>query len=156
MRPVATGASSRQEVVQLAEGAEPLSSPTEAYFEVANRCNSKCATCPLTYSRHEVARQLSVDEFRGLLEQAPVDPAGDYMVFGDIAYPGWVAYIDGRPTEPVPADGRVQAVPVPPGAQSVDMRFESQTLRAGLAISAATLAALTALFMQPLRWRRAR
>src|ERR671933_2695538 len=48
-----------------------LPSPIEAYFEVANRCNSKCATCPLTFSPHENAKQLSLDEFRALVEQLP-------------------------------------------------------------------------------------
>jgi MoaA/NifB/PqqE/SkfB family radical SAM enzyme len=58
-------------MVDLAATATPLPSPVEAYFEVANRCNSKCATCPLTFSPREAARQLSVDEFRSLVEQMP-------------------------------------------------------------------------------------
>jgi MoaA/NifB/PqqE/SkfB family radical SAM enzyme len=48
-----------------------LASPTEAYFEVANRCNSKCATCPLTFSPQQGARQLSLDEFTTLVDQLP-------------------------------------------------------------------------------------
>ena len=43
----------------------------EAYFEVANRCNSKCATCPLTFSPQEAARQLSLNEFKALVDQLP-------------------------------------------------------------------------------------
>src|SRR5262249_45382477 len=39
--------------------------------EVANRCNSKCLTCPLTFSPHEDAKQLSLEEFRGLVDQLP-------------------------------------------------------------------------------------
>src|ERR1700682_5871533 len=70
-RPSTTGASSRQELVQLATTRQPLPSPVEAYFEVANRCNSKCATCPLTFSPHEDAKQLSLDEFKSLVEQLP-------------------------------------------------------------------------------------
>lgn len=69
--PVATGALSRQEIVQLAAAGVPLPSPVEAYFEVANRCNSKCATCPLTFSPQEDANQLSLDEFRALVAQLP-------------------------------------------------------------------------------------
>ena len=57
--------------MHLAELGQPLPSPTEAYFEVANRCNSKCATCPLTFSPHEAARQLSLDEFIALVDQLP-------------------------------------------------------------------------------------
>jgi MoaA/NifB/PqqE/SkfB family radical SAM enzyme len=66
-----TGASSREDLVRLAASATPLSSPVEAYFEVANRCNSKCATCPLTFSPQEAARQLSLDDFKLLVSQLP-------------------------------------------------------------------------------------
>jgi MoaA/NifB/PqqE/SkfB family radical SAM enzyme len=58
-------------MVDLAASATPLPSPVEAYFEVANRCNSKCATCPLTFSPQEAARQLSLQEFRSLVDQMP-------------------------------------------------------------------------------------
>jgi MoaA/NifB/PqqE/SkfB family radical SAM enzyme len=71
-RPLApTGRSPRQELVQLAADRTPLPSPVEAYFEVANRCNSKCATCPLTFSPQEAARQLSLAEFKALVAQLP-------------------------------------------------------------------------------------
>jgi MoaA/NifB/PqqE/SkfB family radical SAM enzyme len=66
-----TGSSARDEIVGLAAGARALPSPVEAYFEVANRCNSKCATCPLTFSPQEEARQLSLDEFKSLVAQLP-------------------------------------------------------------------------------------
>src|SRR3982751_6216425 len=66
-----TGRSTRAEIVQLAAERQPLASPVEAYFEVANRCNSKCATCPLTFSPQEDARQLSLDEFEALVAQLP-------------------------------------------------------------------------------------
>jgi MoaA/NifB/PqqE/SkfB family radical SAM enzyme len=66
-----TGASAREDIVRLAAGETPLPSPVEAYFEVANRCNSKCATCPLTFSPHEAARQLSLEEFKQLVAQLP-------------------------------------------------------------------------------------
>jgi MoaA/NifB/PqqE/SkfB family radical SAM enzyme len=66
-----TGASAREDIVRLAASQTPLSSPVEAYFEVANRCNSKCATCPLTFSPQEAARQLSLDEFKSLVDQLP-------------------------------------------------------------------------------------
>ena len=57
--------------MRLAASQTPLPSPVEAYFEVANRCNSKCATCPLTFSPQESARQLSLDEFKALVAQLP-------------------------------------------------------------------------------------
>jgi MoaA/NifB/PqqE/SkfB family radical SAM enzyme len=61
----------RDHLVQLATGATALPSPTEAYFEVANRCNSRCATCPITFGPHEAARQMSLDEFTSLVADLP-------------------------------------------------------------------------------------
>jgi MoaA/NifB/PqqE/SkfB family radical SAM enzyme len=58
-------------MLELAATGTPLPSPVEAYFEVANRCNSLCATCPLTFSPHEAAKQLSLDEFKELVAQLP-------------------------------------------------------------------------------------
>jgi hypothetical protein len=66
-----TGTSSRAEIIDLAAGRTPLPLPVEAYFEVANRCNSLCATCPLTLSPQEAARQLSLVEFKTLVAQLP-------------------------------------------------------------------------------------
>jgi MoaA/NifB/PqqE/SkfB family radical SAM enzyme len=62
---------SQRERLQLAQAGEALPSPVEAYFEVANRCNSLCAICPLTTSPQEQSKQLSLDEFIGLVGQLP-------------------------------------------------------------------------------------
>lgn len=67
----ASGAERREQLLALAASRQPLPSPVEAYFEVANRCNSLCATCPLTFSPQEDAKQLSLDEFRALVAQMP-------------------------------------------------------------------------------------
>ncbi len=61
----------REQMLRLAAGGSPVASPVEAYFEVANRCNSLCATCPLTFSPQEPARQMSLDEFQSLVDQLP-------------------------------------------------------------------------------------
>ncbi len=61
----------RRRILDLASAGVPLPSPVEAYFEVANRCNSKCATCPLTFSPQEAAKQLSLEEFKRLVDQLP-------------------------------------------------------------------------------------
>ena len=61
----------RERILRIADERMPLPSPVEVYFEVANRCNSRCATCPLTFSPQEVAGQLSLDEFRALADQFP-------------------------------------------------------------------------------------
>jgi MoaA/NifB/PqqE/SkfB family radical SAM enzyme len=48
-----------------------LPSPVEAYFEVSNRCNSKCATCPLTFDPQERAHNLGLEELKSLVAQLP-------------------------------------------------------------------------------------
>jgi MoaA/NifB/PqqE/SkfB family radical SAM enzyme len=93
-------APTRDELVQLAATAQPLPSPIEAYFEVANRCNSKCATCPLTFSPQEAARQLSLDEFRSLVDQMPdlrravMQGVGEPLLNRDLA--AMIAYLKSR------------------------------------------------------------
>ena len=54
-----------------ADPAFALPSPVEAYFEVANRCNSKCATCPLTFAPQERAHYLGYEELVSLMAQLP-------------------------------------------------------------------------------------
>src|SRR5437870_12244161 len=60
-----------QAILDLAAASIPLPAPVEAYFEVANRCNSKCVTCPLTFSPQEAAKQLSLDESNQLVDHLP-------------------------------------------------------------------------------------
>src|SRR5712691_11740943 len=50
---------------------QALPGPVEAYFEVANRCNSLCETCPLTFAPQESAHNLGLDELKRLVEQLP-------------------------------------------------------------------------------------
>lgn len=50
---------------------EALPLPRQIYLEVINRCNSLCATCPLTFAPHEAAHALGWDEFLRLTDQFP-------------------------------------------------------------------------------------
>ncbi len=58
-------------VLSGAGDAAPLPSPVEAYFEVSNRCNSKCVTCPLTFDPQERAHNLGLEELKALVAQLP-------------------------------------------------------------------------------------
>src|SRR5207249_11984239 len=99
-----TGASPRDEIVRLAASETPLPSPVEAYFEVANRCNSKCTTCPLTFSPQEDARQLSLEEFKTLVQQLPdlrravLQGIGEPLLNRDL--PAMIAYLKDRGVYP--------------------------------------------------------
>jgi hypothetical protein len=54
------------------------------------------------------------------------------LVVGEIHYPvGWHATIDGRPTEILQANHCLRALVVPPGARSVEMRYESRAFKQG-------------------------
>lgn len=49
--------------------------PRQVYIEVTNRCNSLCASCPLTYDHFlpwEPKRHLSWQRFRQIVDQLPV------------------------------------------------------------------------------------
>ncbi len=78
-----------------------------------------------------------------------------YLVLTDAWYPGWTATVDGVPVEILRADVYFRAVRVGPGAHRVEFRYESQTVRVGVAISAGAWAALAAIVLI-LRVRRGR
>src|SRR5207253_662842 len=75
------------------------------------------------------------------------------IVLSEVYYPAWHAYVDGQPTPVYRADHALRAVAVPAGDHDVELRFESATLAAGLAISLATAATLTGLALYT-RWRQ--
>ncbi|MDP8924382.1 MAG: radical SAM protein [Chloroflexota bacterium] len=93
-------ASSHERIAQLAASETPLSSPVEAYFEVANRCNSRCQTCPLTFSPMEEAGQLSIEQFMSLVDQLPdlqravLQGVGEPLLNRDLA--AMIAHLKGR------------------------------------------------------------
>jgi MoaA/NifB/PqqE/SkfB family radical SAM enzyme len=45
--------------------------PAEIYIEVTNRCNSRCQTCVRTFETLEPLRDLTLDEFRAIVDQVP-------------------------------------------------------------------------------------
>lgn len=58
------------------------------------------------------------------------------VVFGEMFYPGWRAYVDGRPVPVYRADGALRAVPVPSGTHRVGMVYRPLSFYAGAGISA--------------------
>jgi hypothetical protein len=137
----------------------PVDAGRVVYDDAMVRIVERSSALPRSWNVHD-ARQTNADDALRLidarlvdprqtvlLEQAPVEATATYAVFNEVAYPGWTAYVDGRAVQPIPADGLLQAVPVPPGTHSVELRFESLTLQIGLAMSIATLGCLTALLV---------
>jgi uncharacterized membrane protein YfhO len=73
------------------------------------------------------------------------------LVLGEVYYPAWKAYVDGEPVPLYRADHLFRAVPVPAGEHTVELRYESWTLRLGTAISLLTGLVLAALFVARMR-----
>jgi hypothetical protein len=73
--------------------------------------------------------------------------AAGLLLLSEVYYPAWKAYVDGQPVRLYVADGALRAVPIPSGEHTVELRFESETLRSGMLIAsaAAALAATLAL-----------
>ena len=71
------------------------------------------------------------------------------LVLSEVYYPAWQAYVDGQPARVLVADHALRAVPVPAGAHTVELRYESLTLAIGLAVSLAAILALLGLALTP-------
>lgn len=69
-------------------------------------------------------------------------PSGGYLVVSDVAYPGWHATVDGADQAIWRADYLIQAIQIPPGEHTVDLRYEPDSVRLGLILSLITLTLL--------------
>jgi hypothetical protein len=76
------------------------------------------------------------------------------LVLSEAYYPAWKAYVDGEPVPIYAADHVLRAVPVPAGEHTVELRYESWSVRAGVAISLIAYLALVALTVAGVRRRR--
>jgi hypothetical protein len=84
-----------------------------------------------------------------------VTGARGLLVLSEAYYPAWKAYVDGEPVPLYAADHVLRAVPVPAGEHTVELRYESWSLRIGVAISLGfclTFIVLVAARVQ--RWRK--
>lgn len=72
----------------------------------------------------------------------PDDAPEGLVVVDEQLADGWSARVDGRSVDLVEANGLYVGVPVPAGAERVELRFEAPGLRAGLVVSIATVLAL--------------
>jgi MoaA/NifB/PqqE/SkfB family radical SAM enzyme len=82
----------------------PLPLPNELYIEVTNRCNSLCETCVRTFMTREPLRDLTLEEFRTLVDQAPalertvLHGVGEPLLNRDLV--DMIAYLKGRANPP--------------------------------------------------------
>jgi hypothetical protein len=79
------------------------------------------------------------------IELATTTETPGLLVLSEVHYPAWRAYVDGRPAPVYVTDHLLRSVPIPEGEHTVELRYESWTLRVGVAISLIACAALVAL-----------
>jgi len=78
--------------------------PSELYIESTNRCNSRCQTCVHTFRAPEPLRDMLLDEFRSLADQAPnlrrvvLHGVGEPLL--NRALPAMIAYLKSRHEPP--------------------------------------------------------
>ena len=91
---------------------------------------------------------VTVREMRpGHLQLALARPTTDsaYVYVAENYFPDWRATVDGRPAQVIRAQVSLMAVPVPPGAQRVELQFHSDSYALGRTITLVTVLAVLAL-----------
>ena len=86
------------------------------------------------------------------LEPAPRAPS--YVLIAENWYLDWHATVDGRPAQVLRGDQTFITVPVPAGAQRVDLVFDSARYRAGKWISLLALVAVLGIVVGSAGWSR--
>jgi hypothetical protein len=108
------------------------------------------ATPGAAMARPEAApsRQVTLQSYAARAARWRVETsAAGYLVTTDAYYPGWRAYLDGRPAEMLRANVAFRAVAVPAGAHEVSFRYEPGSVRLGLALSALSALAIAGLLL---------
>jgi hypothetical protein len=99
-----------------------------ALSELEDVYSVECGECEIvSYQPEEI-----------LLEVRSARPC--YLVFQDMQYPGWRAYVDGRETGFVDTDIGIRAMELQPGRHMVTMTFRPSGLTAGIVLSCLGLA----------------
>ncbi len=70
------------------------------------------------------------------------------VVFSEIAYPGWVARVNGKRVPALRAFGMLRAVALPAGEWEIEWRFRPLTVYGGLALNGITLLSVVSLLLR--------
>ncbi len=76
------------------------------------------------------------------------------LMMSEMYYPGWKAYVDGRPVSLYTGDYMLRAVPIPAGNHMVELRYESWSLRVGVMVSLIACLALITVVVARVRRQR--
>ncbi|CAN5841162.1 hypothetical protein BH18ACT11_BH18ACT11_16320 [soil metagenome] len=110
----------------------------------------------LTEPDEPSADQTSVTSYDTERIQLKTDTrAPGLLMMSEMYYPGWKAYVDGRPVSLYTGDYMLRAVPIPAGNHMVELRYESWSLRVGVMVSLiAYLALITVVVARARRQRK--
>ena len=112
---------------------------------------------PLTAIPDSVEATVQITEWKPgqmRLEISPPSPQDAYVVVSENWYFDWRATVDGRPAKTLRGNGALITVPVPAGAQTIDLNFESDAYRTGKTIMLASLVLVAVGFIGPVAVRR--
>lgn len=118
-----------------------LEPPLRSPFDLWPRGGSETAVPTLSGGAATATAAVTLFEADRLVISAASEADG-VLVLSEVAHPGWQATIDGRPTPIFVANGLLRAIEMPPGDHIVELRFESPTLRFGIAVSAVAMAVM--------------
>jgi hypothetical protein len=96
-------------------------------------------------------RALVTEYEAGRIQVKTTTGAPGLLVLSEVYYPAWKAYVDGEPAPLYRADYLLRAIPIPTGDHTVELRYESSSLKMGVAISLFAYAALVALVLAKAR-----
>ena len=71
-----------------------------------------------------------------------------FIVFSQLQYPGWIAFVDGKKTALLPADLSIYAIPISKGFHDIKFEFRSKPLYYGNLISFSTLSLIVLTVMR--------
>jgi Bacterial membrane protein YfhO len=98
---------------------------------------------PLADAQHDQVRELAHEANR--ISVAAETSAPGLLVLSEVYYPAWRAYVDDKPVETYVVDHVLRGVPVPAGAHTVELRYESAALQIGIVITLSAFALLLGL-----------
>ena len=76
------------------------------------------------------------------------------LVLGDIYYPGWKAFVDGKESKIYPANYVMRGVVLPEGRHIVEFRYDPLSFKIGAVITLLSLVLIAGLFVWDLRKKR--
>jgi hypothetical protein len=119
------------------EARSRLGQPFEAFKRAAFVAGEPpaLAPCDRPGSMDEGAIDQISRRGRKLTVQAKLACAG-MVVISQTFYPGWRAFVDGRPAKIYETDGFLDGVAAPPGKHAIELIYEPWTIPVGAAISA--------------------